>query len=135
MRGSRSVAVLALLALPVCAGACSSQDNVPVAGAQYTASQQPGNVGAVVGIQYASFGPSVVTIKAGQSVEWQWNDSPIPHDVRIYNYVGSGQGYFNAVSSPIQVSGKWYWKFTTPGTYYYQCTIHQGMQGEVIVTS
>jgi plastocyanin len=31
-------------------------------------------------------------------------------------------------------SGTYSHTFTTPGTYHYQCTIHSGMTGVVIVT-
>src|SRR5579862_9864016 len=89
MKPSRALTAALLLAFPALAAACSQGPNIPTGDQTYTASAQPGDVGATVTLEYSSFEPAIVTIKAGQSVEWQWLDYPSPHDVSILNYVGA----------------------------------------------
>jgi plastocyanin len=133
MKPSRVLAAALLLALPALAAACSQGPNLPTGNQVATQSASPGNVGAVVTLEYSSFEPSIVTIKAGQSVEWQWLDYPVPHDVDILDFVGP-DGQAHPVMSPIMEHGTWYQTFSTPGTYRYICTIHANMHGEVVVT-
>jgi plastocyanin len=146
-RSRKLVAVLALALLPIVAAACSSGPNLPEGGQAYTESAQPGDVGATVTLKYSSFEPSIVTIKAGQTVEWMWEDNPEPHDVYIDGYspfaattgtVAPLPGPTSntqplSVQSPIMVTGTWYYQFTNPGTYYYICTVHDDMEGSVVV--
>jgi plastocyanin len=83
----------------------------------------PANVGATVELKNIAFNPPMVTIKSGQQVVWKFDDGSIAHNV-------TGDGYrSNDMSSGIYIH-----KFTSAGTYHYQCTIHSGMTGEVIVT-
>src|SRR5579863_9064605 len=114
MKPSRLLTAALLLAFPAVAAACSQGPNLPTGQEAYTASAEPGNVGATVTLEYSSFEPSVVTIQAGQSVEWQWLDYPVPHDVDIVDYIGQG-GQSTAVISPIMDHGNWYQSFPTPG--------------------
>ncbi len=68
--------------------------------------------------------PQTVTIKAGQTVAWKFDDGSIVHNV-------TGSGW----ASNDMDSGYYTHTFTAPGTYDYQCTIHSGMTGVVIVTA
>jgi plastocyanin len=121
-----------LLALPVVAGACSQGPNVPLGQQPSTPSAPPGNVGAVVSLEYSSFEPSAVTIKQGQQIEWIWKDAPNPHDVFLRDYVGAN-GQSDPILSPVLQSGTWYQTFATPGTYHYNCTLHSDMSGVITV--
>ena len=82
----------------------------------------PANAGAVVDIKNIAFTPEKVTINAGQSVVWKFDDGSIAHNV-------TGNGW----RSPDQTSGTYVHVFATPGDYQYSCTIHSGMTGEVVV--
>ncbi|MGH9063693.1 MAG: cupredoxin domain-containing protein [Acidimicrobiales bacterium] len=115
--------VLGALALGLLASACAYGYNVP-AGLPVVANP-PGphpKPAAVVVLQHVSFGPSSVTIEAGQTVEWIWRDPGIPHNVT-----------FTSFRSETKTAGVYYHTFTKPGTYGYRCTLHYNMLGEVIV--
>lgn len=133
----RLVAVSLLVALPVVAGACSEATNLPSAGQSGTQSADVSSVAQIVTLQYSSFEPAIITIKAGESVQWVWSDAPIPHDVYFQTFQPAGGGastpFLN--HSIVQINGTWTQTFTRPGIYKYICTVHAGMSGEVIVTS
>jgi plastocyanin len=132
MTRSRIAVAALLVAVPLLAGACDEGPNLPAAPQAYTASAAPGHVGALVTLLYSSFEPAVVTIQVGETVEWQWRDNPIPHDVYIPDFAFSN-GTTGAVESPTMLTGTWYQQFNVPGTYHYQCTVHENMIGVVIV--
>ena len=71
-----------------------------------------------------SFIPHQIVVTAGQTVTWRWDDSLTPHNVTFDDL---------AAQSPTQVRGKWSYTFNTAGTYYYRCSIHRNMYGEVVV--
>jgi plastocyanin len=79
------------------------------------------HVGATVQVRDNVFGPEVSTIAAGEAVEWRWSGQN-PHNV-------TGDGY----ASPTRDSGVYVRSFERPGTYFYRCTIHTHMLGEVVV--
>ncbi|HSS11328.1 MAG TPA: plastocyanin/azurin family copper-binding protein [Acidimicrobiales bacterium] len=99
-----------------CGGSSSNQSTA-------TSSALPANVGATVELKNIAFNPPAVTIKAGQAVVWKFDDGSIVHNV-----VGNGW------RSSDMSSGTYSHTFTTAGTYPYQCTIHSGMTGKVVVT-
>lgn len=68
------------------------------------------------------FEPSVLHVTTGDTVTWTWEGS---HD---HNVVGE------AFQSETQASGTFTHTFAQPGTYPYQCALHAGMRGEIIVT-
>ena len=111
------VRFLAVLALATIMAACgnSAHSTAPTTVA--------GNVGATVELKNIAFNPPTATIKAGQSVLWKFDDGSIAHNV-------SGDGFRSSDMS----SGTYSHTFRTPGTYHYQCTIHSGMTGQVVVT-
>ncbi len=144
MNRPRILAVAAAAALSLAAAACSQTPNVPASMNGAVASAASSHATQSVTVQYSSFIPSRVTISAGQTVVWNWQDAPIPHDVDIYGWTpGNAGGSSPAVGgqpssnlsivSPILVNGTWAHKFTKPGVYYYRCTVHAQMQGVVIV--
>jgi plastocyanin len=84
----------------------------------------------VVTIQNALFTPGNLTITAGTTVEWV-NLDPQPHTSTCY-------GSPDCWSSPfIPAGGSYNFTFTGMplGVYYYQCTIHNQMQGEINIVA
>ena len=89
-------------------------------GGSHAGDAPPSNV---VVLKNIAFNPATVTIHAGQQVIWKFQDDGVPHNV-----TGTGFG------STIMSSGTYVHAFSVPGTYRYQCTIHSGMTGTVVVT-
>jgi plastocyanin len=89
------------------------------------------------------FEPSRVTIAVGQAIEWK-NNTGDPHTVTLAPDralvpadagLPAGAQPFDSGTVPAGMSYRH--TFTTPGTYRYFCTLHEGngMVGEVVVTS
>jgi plastocyanin len=112
----RRLVVLAVLTIAAACGSSSSHSTAP-------AGAPPSNVGATVELKNIAFNPPTVSVKSGQSVLWKFDDGSTAHNV-------TGDGYRSSDMS----SGIYTHKFARAGTYHYQCTIHSGMTGEVIVT-
>jgi plastocyanin len=108
---SAALAVLAVVAIGVV---------VPVA----ASSAKP--AGKTVVLKNISFNPSKVTVKKGATVTWSWQDAPTAHTL-----TPTGKLRFKGTAA--RTSGKYSVTFTKAGTYHYECTIHPGMTGEVIV--
>ena len=75
------------------------------------------------------FQPATITVKVGQIVEWK-NTGSVTHNVTF-------KQYDDITSTSMSGGATWSIKFTTPGSYDYVCTIHEGvgMKGSVTVTS
>jgi plastocyanin len=108
------VAAGALAALAVSCGGSSSSS--------HSSNTVPPNAAAVVDAKNIAFNPTSVTIKAGQTVAWKFDDGAIAHNV-------TGEGFRSADLS----SGVFTRTFGKAGDYKYDCSIHAGMNGEVIV--
>ena len=123
MTGMRKVVTLflALGCVGVLAG-CSRQQP------ELVGSQSDGIPKDTVLITHMSFIPHVITVTAGTTVTWQWDDGPTPHNV---TFSSNGLNF----ASPNQAVGTYSHTFDTPGTYPYRCTLHTlpGMSGVVIV--
>ena len=117
----------AALALSACGGSGNSSGNgdcsIKGAGSGTAAAtvmviSDPETVGA--------YAPKASTIRAGQSIEWNWQDEGAPHSVT------ADDGSFD---SCLQGAGyKFVTTVTTPGTITYHCTIHPQMMGTISVT-
>jgi plastocyanin len=107
------VALAGLLALGL--SACGSSDASSAAPA--------GDDGRTVVIEDLAFEPGTLTVEAGDTVTWVWNDGAIEHDV-------SGDGFESEVLS----EGTFRHRFDEPGTYDYVCTLHPNMTGTIEVT-
>jgi plastocyanin len=123
MNGHRLAPIAATFAL-VATAACSSAQNVPVQSASGSSDSPPatGPVAATVTLIHTSFAPTVVTINAGQTVEWKWDDGQVPHNVT-----------FDTFHSSTKIAGTYFHTFDSPGVYDYRCTIHINMVGTVVV--
>jgi plastocyanin len=70
------------------------------------------------------FTPPAIQVAAGTTVTWAFEDGLVPHDV-------TGDGWR---SGDPQRKGTFAHTFDQPGTYPYRCTVHDGMNGRVVVT-
>ena len=77
-----------------------------------------------VRIDNFSFGPTELTVMAGDTVTWT-NRDDIPHTVVSTDKVFK--------SKVLDTDEKFSFTFTTPGTYPYFCSIHPKMTGRVVV--
>ena len=75
-------------------------------------------------LQYTAFTPASVTIARNGTVRWTNNDGVI-HNV-------TGGGVTIGELAPNQQRTQ---SFATAGTFNYQCTIHAGMTGQLVVTA
>ncbi|TFG42401.1 MAG: hypothetical protein E4H41_10975 [Gemmatimonadales bacterium] len=72
--------------------------------------------------------PAVDTVAAGTEVTWRWLNTTAAHSVR-----SNGSPSF-ASSALLTGEGSQYKvTFTTPGFYQYDCSVHAGMTGRIIV--
>ena len=87
----------------------------------------------------SSFNPANLTVKAGQTVTWQWTAC-----TDTSGGYGYGNGYAcithqiqfddgTGTTSPKQDQGSFNRTFTTAGTFKYHCLIHSQMSGQVVV--
>jgi plastocyanin len=108
------VALAGLLALAL--GACGTDE-------ASTAATAAGNGGPTVAVQEMAYTPETLTVQAGATVTWVWNDGAIAHDVK-------GDGFRSKVMS----EGTFSHRFDQAGTYDYVCTLHPNMTGTIEVT-
>jgi plastocyanin len=101
---------------------------VGVSVAGYSIAERSGEPGSPVSgvtqvaIEDNHFSPDSIEIPPGTTVTWTWKGD---HD---HNVHGDG------LDSPTQDSGTYAFTFDQPGTYDYECTLHLGMKGRVIVS-
>lgn len=104
-------AVLAAAALTACAGA---GEEVPATEA---------HDGPVVQVRDNSFSPDTLEVAVGETVVWDLGSARQPHNV-VFD---------DGPSSEILEGGTWDARFTEPGTYTYECTLHSGMTASIVV--
>jgi plastocyanin len=73
-----------------------------------------------------AYQPSRVTVQAGQSVTWTWEDQGNQHSVTADD--GSFESCLQSAGSSYTTT------FTKAGAYPYHCTIHAQMKGTVTVS-
>ena len=69
------------------------------------------------------FTPPAIEVPVGTTVTWAFEDRFVPHDV-------TGEGWS---SGDPQRRGTFTHTFAEPGSYRYRCTLHDGMDGRVVV--
>ena len=107
-----ALAAGSLATLVVAAGCGGSESTEPVATTEVTM------------VKSYRFDPKAVEIQAGQSVTWT-NDDNFTHTVKVDGQDDHKVGRGDSVSI----------RFDKPGTYEYECTLHNhDMHGTVIVT-
>jgi plastocyanin len=75
-----------------------------------------------VAVRDNQFAPRAIKVPAGTTVTWEWQGN------NQHNVVGDD------FKSPVQTDGEFTYTFADPGVYDYECTLHFGMNGEVVVT-
>lgn len=111
-------AALTLGVVVVVLSGCSSP---PEASPDVPADAGPPLVDPVVEVDDNVFVPDSVTVEVGTEVRFVWVGRV------AHNVVGDG------FDSGVQVAGEFGVAFDEPGTYPYVCTLHPGMDGQVIV--
>ncbi|MGH9208619.1 MAG: cupredoxin domain-containing protein [Acidimicrobiales bacterium] len=107
--------------------------NVPITSASGTASNTRqtmpaavvmiGSAPATGSSEPVSFVPTSVSIHAGQTVEWIWDDGSVPQNVTF------AAGFH----STTQTSGTYFHTFDTTGVFPYSSTVHFNVNGAVLV--
>jgi plastocyanin len=92
----------------------------PAAGKNLPASSNPEQVV----VENFSFQPGTLTVKAGTIVTWVNHDDE-PHTVDENNKTFK--------SGTLDTDAKFSYKFTSPGSYNYFCSLHPRMTGQIIV--
>jgi plastocyanin len=115
----RRLALLVLAGLLALAlGACGSGQ-----AAEPPQATADNNGGPTVTIKDLTYTPATLTVPAGATVTWVWQDGAIAHDVK-------GDGF----KSKVIAEGTFPHHFDQPGTYQYRCTLHPNMTGVIEVT-
>ncbi len=84
-------------------------------------------------VTVGAYAPKAITINAGQSIQWDWQDQENPHSVTADD--GSFDSCLQNAGYKFVVTGyKFVVASTKPGTLNYHCTIHAQMTGTVSVT-
>src|SRR2546430_1822842 len=76
-----------------------------------------------VWMQNTAFNPSSITVTVNTTVKWTNKDG-------MAHTVTSNTGLFD--SGTVNSGGTYTHQFTTAGTFAYHCTIHSGMNGEMV---
>lgn len=106
------------LALTLDSPARSAQDTTPTPGGPSPATQM------TVTLTNQAFTPHTVVVATGATITWR-NDDSAAHTVH------SHEGWFD--SPTLQPGDTFVWQPDQPGTFRYDCTIHPGMEGVIIV--
>ncbi|WP_051178014.1 cupredoxin domain-containing protein [Nocardia concava] len=132
---SRAPLLVAVVAGALVVGGCSSNSDkaatsttaAPATTSAAATSTGPAAAAAVtVEVKDMKFSPADITVKAGDTVTWKFDDRA-PHAVQGIGDTALG------INSPIIHKGEWSHTFTTPGTYRYLCPLHPDMKGTVTV--
>ncbi|MFH5230094.1 cupredoxin domain-containing protein [Antrihabitans spumae] len=137
-RRARVAAIaVAAISLVVFSAGCAQQDPaddaatsstiaVPGAPAPTTTTPAPDPV-TTIDVSDMKFSPQSITIEAGQTVRWEFDDDGKAHNVTGLRDIGL------IINSPIMKEGEYSVTFDKPGTYDYICALHQEMTGTIVV--
>ena len=84
----------------------------------------------VVRLQNVAIHPARLAIHAGDRVTWKFLDAPATEHTVTPEKRAGGQSFRGTGA---HFSGSYSVTFSRRGTYYYQCLIHPGMQGRIVV--
>jgi plastocyanin len=122
-----TVGLVALVVLALVGAGCRSDSSNPYASPTSPSPPSPTNTPAnTVLMSGMAFSPATITVSAGTTVTWKNNDGYAHTATSDTGVWDSGNIVGGASAS---------YKFTTAGTYPYNCTYHvaMGMKGTVIV--
>lgn len=118
--------LLPALALTACGG--SSDDGPSTAGAVTAAGEPSAQTATVIGNNKLTFVPETVQAKVGTLALSMTIEGGVPHDLEFEDA---------SLGKPIPLitmgTGTSSYTFSKPGTYDFECTIHRGMVGQVVV--
>jgi plastocyanin len=123
---SLALATLVLLAALALIAAAGFQSHAS-AGRPTNSGSAPSKVVTVV-IRKFKFEPAIVTVHAGETVEWK-NDDIVPHTATANDE--AQRPAFD--SGSIQTGKAWRYVAQREGMYNYTCTFHPNMKGKLIV--
>jgi plastocyanin len=83
----------------------------------------------VVKLQNIAIHPSRLSVHAGDRVTWEFLDASLMSE----HTVTSRSGGLRFKGTGPKLSGSYSVTFRKRGTYLYECTIHPGMQGRIVV--
>ncbi len=105
-----------------------------VTGPPVTAAARPARAPAraTVVLRDIAFHHATVTVRRGGTVRWLWRDGSMRgRDAVSHNVTSVGRRRFRGAST--RDHGSHRVRFGRLGTYRYECTIHFGMTGKVVV--
>ena len=123
-------ALLAMVAL-VLTGCSKSSNNENKARPPQPPVNLQGRAQVDVDAQFNLFTPPDILVSPGTTVTWHNKDS-VAHNVKNANFFDKSTTFGVDVAN-FGPGATYSYKFTTPGKYYYQCTIHSLMAGTVQV--
>jgi plastocyanin len=82
-----------------------------------------------VDMKNIQFDPQTVTVKKGSTVDWT-NEDSVNHDVTKVSGPGPN---FSSGTGNLASGASYQQTFKTAGTIKYQCTVHPGMTGTIVV--
>lgn len=97
-----------------------------VAAAALVGSSAQAAGGKSVVLKNIAFSPAKLTVARGTRVTFRFQDGNTNHNV-------TSRGPKRFKSSPTKGSGTYAVRFTKPGVYRYECTLHIGMKGSITV--
>jgi plastocyanin len=112
----KAVSLIALVVAALHTTACQAAQPAPADDRQITADVNR------IEMHADRFTPEVVQVSVGTVVTWAFTDQG-----RGHNVVGDG------FASEVLSEGAFTHRFASPGDYDYQCTLHRGMTGRVLV--
>ena len=117
----------AVLTLDACGGGGGDSANGPTGP---TSPNPPGNPSGPiqtnqVEVRNNVFTPANITVPVNSSVRWTWSSDATAHNVTMGDGSTSGDKTAGDVFTKV---------FAAAGTFIYQCTIHGGMAGSVLVS-
>jgi Icc protein len=113
----RRAALVRALLLALCVAAAGALAPMPVSRADDAAAY-------AITIRDFAFTPRNLTIRVGSKVTWTNKDEE-PHKIAEANSTFASQ--------PLDTDGDFSYRFDTPGSYEYFCTLHPRMTGKIIV--
>jgi plastocyanin len=138
-KSKRLPVLVAAAALLVLVSACGSSGGSSAGSSGKGASAPSSAAPNTVTTKLLSFMPQTLTVKAGTKVTWTDSDD-IGHTVTTGTFtVGSDQLRTSehpdgVIDMPLKQGTDVTYTFTKPGKYVYYCSIHKGMNGEIVVT-
>jgi len=122
--------VILIVLLVPCIAVCGCTSSGPSTSPATTQTQVPGAM--TINIQNFAFNPASITVPKGTTVTWV-NEDTADHQIINDAQGSTGQGTV-FTSSSLQKGAQYSFRFDTPGTYPYHCSIHPSMKATVIVT-